>query len=124
MNQHLAPLPSPDEMAILIPAYNEVRTLRPLVEKLLPLVRCIVVVDDGSTDDTVRSLAGLPVYLCRHSHNQGKAAAMRTGIARALALGCRGVVTVDADGQHAPEDVHAVVRLARRRGDDLILAAR
>jgi cellulose synthase/poly-beta-1,6-N-acetylglucosamine synthase-like glycosyltransferase len=113
-----------DDVVAVIPAYNEARTLRPLIEALLPMLPHIVVVDDGSSDDTLPSLAGLPVQVCRHAVNRGKAAALRSGFEHALALGYRGIVTVDADGQHAPEDVHALLRLARRRGEDLVVAAR
>jgi glycosyltransferase involved in cell wall biosynthesis len=89
-----APLPctSPELLSIIVPVYNEARTLRAVLDRLvsidLPLPREILVVDDGSTDGTgdVLSAAereGLPVTVIRCERNGGKGHALRTGLARA-----------------------------------------
>ncbi|MCU0689875.1 MAG: glycosyltransferase family 2 protein [Polyangiaceae bacterium] len=64
----------------------------------------IVVVDDGSRDDTVRAARDAGALVVCHGSNRGKGAALRTGLRVAHRLGFRAAVTLDADGQHAPED--------------------
>lgn len=111
-------------VAIVIPAFNEGRTIRPLATAALRSASAVVVVDDGSSDGTSPSLEGLGIALHRHPTNRGKAQALRTGFAVALEMGCRGVITMDADGQHDPADLRLICRLASRRPDDLIIGAR
>ena len=93
---------------ILIPAYNAGKTILPVVRECLQHGLPVVLVDDGSTDDTSDQLTGLPVMLLRHGRNLGKGAALKTGFAWALESGFEGVVTLDADGQH---DVSAITKL-------------
>lgn len=84
----------------------------------------IVVVDDGSTDDTTRVVSARSVTLLSNGTNQGKGAALRAGFDWAMAKGFRQVVTVDADGQH---DVSACARLvdaAVLAGADIMIASR
>lgn len=109
---------------ILIPSFNAEKTLGAVASECLEMGVPVVVVDDGSTDETARVAASLPVILLRHGYNQGKGRALRTGFAWALEQGFAAVVTLDADGQH---DVGAVPRLyesARENGKDLLIASR
>ncbi|MBI4950766.1 MAG: glycosyltransferase family 2 protein [Myxococcales bacterium] len=64
----------------------------------------VIVVDDGSSDDTAEVAARAGADLVRHARNRGKGAALRSGLGAAHALGVRAVVTVDADGQHPPDE--------------------
>lgn len=109
---------------VVIPAYNEADTIRDLVQRVLVQVGRVVVVDDGSTDDTLNELQGLPVELLCHSSNQGKAASLRDGMRHARALGASAVVTLDGDGQHAPEDLPRLIECAARHPGELVIAAR
>jgi glycosyltransferase involved in cell wall biosynthesis len=109
---------------IVIPALNERATLRGLVVRLLPLCPDLIVVDDGSTDGTADSLAGLPVTVVRHAERQGKGAALRDGFAAALARGADAIMTMDADGQHAPEDVERLMAAWRDHPECLVIGAR
>ena len=84
----------------------------------------VLVVDDGSSDGTTASVAGLPVNLLRHRENRGKGAALRTGFAWALQHGFVGVVTLDADGQHEPAAIPLLADTALRHGWDILLASR
>src|SRR5258706_13753878 len=93
-----------NEIHVLIPAYNEVETIRALAERALRMVPNVVVVDDGSQDGTAAQLAGLPVTLLRNERNLRKAASPSRGLDPALARRARNAVTLDADGQHSPED--------------------
>jgi glycosyltransferase involved in cell wall biosynthesis len=113
-----------DGVWIVIPAYNEERTIRALAEAALSLCLRVVVVDDSSTDTTGDQLHGLPLTLLRHSYNQGKAASLRTAFRHALALGATCVVTLDGDGQHDPRDAPRLLAVWRGRPDRLVIGAR
>jgi glycosyltransferase involved in cell wall biosynthesis len=95
----------PLRCAIVIPAYNHGAQVRKVVEKCLQLRLPVVVVDDGSTDstfDVLTSLSGVTVI--RHKQNQGKGASLLTGFAAVLRF-ADWAITIDADGQHDPEDI-------------------
>ena len=111
-------------IAIVIPAYNEARTIRDIATRSLRQCETVIVVDDGSTDATSGALEGLPLVLLRHEQNQGKGTALCTGFAEALGRGADAVVTLDGDGQHKPEDVPRLVAAARLYPHRLIVAAR
>jgi glycosyltransferase involved in cell wall biosynthesis len=110
--------------AVVIPAYNEAATIRDLAERALAHGAPVIVVDDGSSDNTTGALEGLPVQLLRHAENQGKAAALWHGAAAALAHGVDLVVTLDGDGQHAPEDIPRLVAAAEQHPGCIVIGAR
>ena len=117
--------PAADDGAwIVIPAYNEARTIRGLAEAALALSVRVLVVDDGSSDGTAEQLGGLPLTLLRHPVNQGKAAGLRTAFRHALALGAACVVTIDGDGQHDPRDAIRLLAVWRRQPDRLVIGSR
>ena len=111
-------------LAAVIPAYDEAATLRNVAERTLAHLAKVIVVDDGSTDGTAEELAGLPVTLIRNPRNLGKAASLWRGIALALAEGAEAVVTLDADGQHRPEDIPRLLEAHRRDPAALVVGAR
>jgi glycosyltransferase involved in cell wall biosynthesis len=92
----------------LIPAHDEAPRIDPVVREAVRHLP-VIVVDDGSSDDTagVAAAAGARVIVQRP--NRGKGAALRTGFAAALADGCDAVVTLDADGQHDPAEIRLFV---------------
>jgi hypothetical protein len=98
----------------VVPAYRAARTVASVVEGLRaglgPDSDPVIVVDDGSDDDTAREAERAGALVLRHDQNRGKGAALRTGFARALLEGADAVVSVDADAQHPPEEA---VRVAR-----------
>lgn len=117
--------PFPD-VAAVIPAYNAGPHLAPVIDRVsgyVPRER-IVVVDDGSADDTrvVAERAGVVVEA--HPGNRGKGAAIRTGIARASSLGVPYAILLDADGQHDPDEIPAFVARARETGADMVVGNR
>jgi glycosyltransferase involved in cell wall biosynthesis len=109
---------------IAIPAYNEARTIRMLAQAALLQCGRVIVVDDGSDDDTSAQLQGLPVTLLRHGRNRGKAASLQTAFAHALAQGAQCVITLDGDGQHDPADAAALLDVWRRHSDCIVIGSR
>ena len=111
-------------VAIVIPAFNEARTIALVAERACLHASKVIVVDDASTDDTVASLSGIPVDVVRHERNQGKAAALWSGIQEAARWGATAVVTLDGDGQHNPGDIPALLSAHSKSPDDIVIAAR
>ncbi len=99
----------PQDVWIVVAAYGEGPRLRRALEPLCARWSNVVVVDDGSLDDTFEEAMGLPVWVLRHPVNCGQGAALQTGIDFALARGAQVIVTFDADGQHDPADVEKLV---------------
>jgi len=107
----------------LIPAYNEgarVREVAAGARAHLP----VLVVDDGSTDDTAQHAEAAGVMVLRQLPNQGKGAALRAGFRHALDAGYDAVVTLDADGQHDPAEIPKFLDLHRAQSPDLIIGER
>jgi glycosyltransferase involved in cell wall biosynthesis len=115
---------SKPKTVIVIPAYNEEATIRDLVERCLKLSLPVVVVDDGSSDNTQGELEGLPIELLVNEQNSGKAASLWRGMEYALESGAEQVITLDGDGQHLPEDIPAVLETAASNPNHIIIAAR
>jgi glycosyltransferase involved in cell wall biosynthesis len=103
---------------------NEAATIRNVVARALDRVDRVIVVDDGSRDSTSTALHGLPIVVLRNERTNGKAASLRRGMAYALAEGASAVVTLDGDGQHAPEDISRLLALHGQNPDTIIVGAR
>lgn len=95
----------PPEVWVVVPAFNEGRRLADTLANLLTVAQTVVVVDDGSADDTYQVALEHPVWALRHVVNLGQGAALQTGITFALRKGAEYVATFDADGQHDPRDL-------------------
>jgi glycosyltransferase involved in cell wall biosynthesis len=109
---------------VVIPAYNEAATIRDVASRALRESTNVIVVDDGSTDGTAEALVGLPVAVLRNPTNCGKAASLWRGFQQALAAGASGVVTLDGDGQHEPEDIPRLLAEAASHPNYVIIGAR
>ena len=109
---------------VVVPCLNEAQAIEGLLTRVLAYSRDVIVVDDGSTDGTADIVARLPVTLLRHAERRGKGEALRTGFRVALARGASGVLTMDGDGQHAPEDIPRILDAARQFPDTLVIGAR
>jgi glycosyltransferase involved in cell wall biosynthesis len=110
--------------AAVIPCFNEAKTIGTLVSAMRRHVLVVVVVDDGSTDGTACAAENAGAIVLRHEQNEGKGSALRTGLSRALHLGCEYAVTLDGDGQHAPSDLPPFLRCAEETGAPLIIGNR
>lgn len=112
------------KFAVVIPAYNEAATIRDIATRALALANLVIIVDDGSTDATVAELDGLPITLIRHPDNQGKAASLWDGIMAARQHEVEVIITLDGDGQHAPEDIPLLLAKYQHFPDHIIIGAR
>jgi glycosyltransferase involved in cell wall biosynthesis len=117
-------VPSPDgPILALIPAYEEGPRIGAVVEaarRHLP----VVVVDDGSSDDTADRARAAGAAVLRQVPNAGKGAALRTGFRHALESGAPAVVTLDADGQHDPAEIPSFLERFDARRAELIIGQR
>lgn len=109
---------------VVVPCLNEAHAIGDLLRGVLAHCADVIVVDDGSSDDTAAIVAALPVTLLRHPQRRGKGEALRSGFREALRRGASGVLTMDGDGQHAPADIARILAAARRFPDALIVGAR
>lgn len=98
----------------VVPVYDHAPTLRGVVVGLLALGLPVLVVDDGSADAPLETLEGLDVRKLRLVPNQGKGAALLAGAREAARAGFDAMLTLDADGQHLPEDAPALLAAADR----------
>ena len=116
-------MPEPTTCAV-IPCFNEDASIAAVVARLRRHVAHVVVVDDGSTDDTVLLAGRAGAEVSRHERNLGKGAALQTGLSRALERGFEWAVTLDGDGQHAPDDLPVFMQCAGQTGALLVIGNR
>jgi glycosyltransferase involved in cell wall biosynthesis len=112
------------KVVAVVPAYNEAATVRDVVSRTLAQLGDVIVVDDGSADGTTAAVADLPVTLIVNSGNLGKGASLWRGFAAALARGADAVITLDADGQHRPEDIPRILAAAGEHPGQIVIGAR
>lgn len=109
---------------VVIPAYNEGATVRDVAARARRYCNNVIVVDDGSTDGSVEALAGLDITLLRNEQNRGKADSLWRGFQQALAMGAAAVITLDADGQHTPEEIPSFITGALHDPDAFLIGTR
>jgi len=107
----------------LIPAYQEGPRIAAVVERTRTFLP-VVVVDDGSTDDTAARAEAAGALVLRQVPNAGKGAALRAGFRHALATDAPAVVTLDADGQHDPAEIPRFLAAYEADGPELVIGRR
>ncbi|MDH5632445.1 MAG: glycosyltransferase [Gammaproteobacteria bacterium] len=112
------------KFCIVIPAYNESGSIADIALRARRYCDHVVVIDDGSTDNTVELVEKLDVVLLRNPENEGKAVALSRGIVWALEQGLDYVITLDGDGQHEPEDIPRFIEAALANPDKIIIGSR
>lgn len=103
------------DTCVLIPTFNNAGTIADVARRALDQGLRVFIIDDGSTDKTGQALAGMDVTVIRQEPNRGKGIALRTGLGAVRKMGFRYAVTLDADGQHFPEDIPALLSAGGER---------
>lgn len=112
------------ETFVVVPAFQEAASIGRVAAELRATGARVVVVDDGSSDDTAARAREAGALVVRHAVNRGQGAALQTGIAHALECGARRVVTFDADGQHSPGDLPALLEPLEQGRAEIALGSR
>jgi len=112
--------------AVVVPAFNAGENLSGVISEISSIIPRdrIIVVDDGSVDNTSNVASSLSVILLRHERNLGKGAALMTGIKAASDLKMSFIITMDADGQHNPREIMKFIDAAEQTGADIIVGDR
>ncbi len=110
--------------AVVIPAYNEEATIYSVAQETLEYLGQLIIVDDGSTDQSVHLLRDLPVTILSNETNCGKAASLWKGFEYAKAQGMTAVITLDGDGQHSPSDIPRLIAQANESPHRIIIGSR
>lgn len=117
----------PGKLLIIIPAFNEALQIANTIKglkKVAPKQSKILVVDDGSTDDTAFVATNAGAFVVRHLLNRGLGGALGTGLAYAKNSGVKRAVTFDADGQHNPTDLIRMLRPLQDSLADVVIGSR
>jgi glycosyltransferase involved in cell wall biosynthesis len=123
-------MPSPKRIALVIPAYNEQVSIGAVITDLQKVLKknkltaTIIVVDDGSQDETAKISEAGGAYVIRHVLNSGSGSATATGLSFAQQQGYDIAATLDADGQHKASDVIEGLRVIQKNGADLLIGSR
>jgi glycosyltransferase involved in cell wall biosynthesis len=112
------------EIVVVMPAFNEGKGIAAIVRQTILSFPNLVVIDDGSTDDTESQATVAGAFVIRHPVNLGQGAALQTGFTWALEQGADWVITLDSDGQHDPEDARRLLELAQSNQWDVALGSR
>lgn len=112
------------KLVVLIPAYQAAATVEAVVGAVLRFHQDVVVVDDGSSDETRAAAERAGALVLRHASNAGKGAALRTGFAAALRQEATAVLTLDADGQHDPSEIPQLVQRWQETGAGIVIGSR
>ena len=108
----------------VIPALNESRQITRVVGGVRQRIQDIIVVDDGSSDPTADLAEQAGADVIRHAVTRGKGMALRSGFARAMERGFDAVITLDADGQHLPEETAKFLSAYEADKGDIIIGTR
>lgn len=110
---------------MIIPSFNEARTIGELVRALVPQGFDVMVIDDGSSDSTEREALNAGAMVIRNKTNLGKGASVRNGIQYVLdKTRYEWIIMMDGDGQHHPEDVPALMAVTDGEGADIVVGNR
>lgn len=109
---------------VVIPVYNHAKTLRSVAKGALDQGFAVLVLDDGSTDGSLDSVADLPVGRHRLAVNQGKGGAILAAAQLARSAGYQAILTIDADGQHDPADARLLLETASSSWPCIVIGAR
>ena len=113
-----------ERVLILIPAYNAAASVAEVIRQARAVLGDVLVVNDGSRDETATVAAAAGAKVISHPQNRGKGAALKTGFAYAVEQGYDAVITLDADGQHLPREISKFLACREQTRGDLIIGGR
>lgn len=114
----------PSSVWLVIPGFNEGAMIGKTLASVAAWLPNVIVVDDGSSDETAAEAERVGAHVLRHQINLGQGAALETGIRYALLQRAEFIITFDADGQHRPEDIEVLLETAQEQGADVVLGSR
>jgi glycosyltransferase involved in cell wall biosynthesis len=113
------------QACVLIPTYNNAATLAGVIEDVLGYTHHIIVINDGSTDETAKIIADFPfLQSVQYAVNKGKGWALRKGFTKALELGYRFAISIDSDGQHFARDLPSFIRKLEGEKNAIVIGSR
>ena len=113
-----------EKASVLIPSYNEAKTIGQIIKSLKEKGLSVCVVDDGSTDETASLAAGQGAIVIKHEKNKGKGASLRDGFQYILKESFDTVLVMDADGQHRVDDIDNFFKKMNETGADIVIGNR
>jgi len=115
---------SKETVLAIIPAFCEQRFIGEVVRQVRQYVDAVVVVDDGSSDQTAAQAEAAGAHVIRHPTNLGKGAALKTGLEYAVSIKASFFLFLDGDGQHDPSEIPAFMEAINRSNADLVVGNR
>lgn len=113
---------SEKKICVLIPTYNNEKTLKRVIDGVLDYTENIIVINDGSTDSTAQILSTYPqITTISLPENKGKGNGLKTGFRKAKKSGFDYAITIDSDGQHYPDDIPVFVEALLQEKEDVLL---
>ena len=110
---------------MIIPTFNNEKTIGKVVKETLCFCDDVIVVNDGCTDSTAQIIGEIDnITVVAYSQNRGKGYALQQGFRKALSMGFAYAITLDADGQHKPEDIPLFLKANQEHPGALIIGAR
>ena len=110
---------------VIVPTYNNQKTLKKVLDSILDFTTNIIIVNDGSTDSTSEILKSYSqVTQIHHPKNLGKGRALRNGFRKALELGFEYAITIDSDGQHFAADIPVFLKAIQDEPNALLIGSR
>jgi glycosyltransferase involved in cell wall biosynthesis len=113
-----------DNTIAIIPAYNESKRISELIEATKRFVTAVVVIDDGSVDDTFEQAVQSNAIVYKNRRNRGKGAALRRGFKECMKLDPDIIITLDADGQHDPCEIPKLIQPIKEGFADMVIGSR
>ena len=110
---------------VLIPTYNNEKTLKQVIDSVRLYSPNVMVVNDGSTDSTAEILSKEEgIHIVSYENNRGKGYALKTGLREAINLGYKYAITIDSDGQHYADDIPVFINEIKENPKSLLVGAR
>lgn len=115
-----------EKICVIVPTYNNSGTIADVLSRIYKITQNIIVVNDGSNDNTKHILQniGFSLTIVEYEQNRGKGYALKCGFRKALSMGFRNAITIDSDGQHFPEDIPILVDAYRENPGALVIGVR